>query len=317
MFLRQLPISTEELRHAALTRGAFGSPEFGVLTVTPGEQRGPETDAELWPAKLAEEYRQHDLQVLTSGKLLHVNEEETHRPDGSISVWRSYKFPRADENGRQLLGGISVEVTAELQCEAELRRYQAELEDANVRLSELASVDALTGLSNRRAFDERLRTSFRRARTASGPLCLLLLDVDHFKRHNDLYGHQHGDAVLRTLAKLLRQQLRADDAPVRYGGEEFAMVLQDTTENDALALAECLVQAVRLAHWPTAPVTISAGLSTLTPATKDSARLVTLADEALCAAKLAGRDRVVSYPQVYQQALASARESAIQDERMS
>ena len=268
------------------------------------------TDAELWPAELAKNYRQHDIEVLSSGKLK-VTEERTQNPDRSASVWRSFKFPCADGEGRVLLGGVSIEITEERRRESELRSYQAGLEAANRRLQELASIDALTGLENRRIFDQRLKTAFRDARHSGKPLCLLLLDVDDFKLHNDRFGHGHGDEVLRCLGACFQQEVRTGDTTARYGGEEFAILLSDTTEEEATMVAERVLKAVRKHDWPVSPVTISIGMSTLSPATPDTQRLLTLADEALYAAKRAGKDRVISYAEVYTQALASARQGAL------
>ncbi len=267
------------------------------------------TDEELWPADLAATFRRNDQEVLTTGTL-QIRHEETRNPDGSNSVWRSYKFPCTDAAGQSLIGGVSVDVTEELRREADLKRYQAELEAANHRLSELASLDALTGLANRRVFDEQLRLFFREARQTATPLCVLMLDVDRFKSHNDRFGHGHGDDVLRTLAQHLKQQLRAGDLLARYGGEEFILLLPQTDEENASKLAHRLAQSVRDFPWPVAPVTISIGVSTTTPATPDAHRLVTLADEALYEAKCTGRDRVVCYSAVLRRTLQSARESA-------
>lgn len=260
------------------------------------------TDADLWPAELAETYRRHDMQVLEAGQL-HVIEEETRNPDGSQSIWRSYKFPCPDADGQLLLGGIAVEVTAELRRELELRRYQAELEAANLKLNELASTDALTGLANRRILDERLRLDFSTARGKHCELAVLLVDIDDFKQRNDTFGHVHGDALLRQLSTLLRQSVRPSDLAARYGGEEFALVLPNTGPLEAVLVAERLLTAVRNETWPHGPLTVSIGVSSLSPATADTQRLLTLADEALYAAKRAGKDRVLSYQQVYEEAL--------------
>lgn len=261
------------------------------------------TDAELWSADLARVYERHDAAVLAAGEL-QVSEEETSNPDGSTSVWRSYKFPCTDADGRPLLGGVSLDVTQELRKESRLKQAQEELEAVNRRLRELASLDALTGLANRRTFDERLDESLSQARRGEERLCLLLLDVDDFKHHNDRFGHQHGDEVLRKLARTLGRQLRGSDLLARYGGEEFAILLPQTSEKNACSLAERLVKAVRLEHWPNSPVTVSIGLSTLCPATRDSQHLITRADEALYAAKRTGKDRVVPYSHIYDQVVA-------------
>ena len=266
------------------------------------------TDAELWPGDLALLYREHDLTALDSGGLV-VVDEQSHNPDHSTSTWRSYKFPCTGADGRTLLGGVSLDVTAEIAREAELHRSQTELEAANRQLRELASIDSLTGLANRRVLDEQLRVAFRKARRTGAPLCMLMLDVDHFKTHNDRFGHAHGDTVLRSLALCLRNHLRVGDLLARFGGEEFVVLLEDTEEAHALVLAHRLMDAIRSYPWPLAPVTVSIGLSTLNPATPDANRLLTLADEALYVAKCAGRNRTIAYTNVYAQALETARSS--------
>jgi diguanylate cyclase (GGDEF)-like protein/PAS domain S-box-containing protein len=265
------------------------------------------TDAELWPAHLAAIYRAHDLETLRSNDLCVVDEQTIGR-EGDLSTWRSFKFPCTETEGQALVGGISLDVTEELKREAELQRSRAELELANRQLRELASVDALTGLANRRSFDEQFRAAFRRARRTNAPLSLLMLDVDHFKLHNDRFGHAHGDEVLRILGQLLRAQVRAGDLVARYGGEEFIVLLAETEEAKACSLAHRLLEEIRQHSWPLAPVTASIGLSSIGPATPDTGRLLTLADEALYAAKCSGRDRVVPYSEVYANTLKQARE---------
>lgn len=282
---------------------------FAELFAVSREAMLHKTDHELWPAHLASAYRRHDQNVLRTAQL-HVTEEETCSAEGLASTWRSYKFPCPGSDGSNLLGGVSIDVTEEKERQAELRRYQLELEVANQHLSELASVDALTQLPNRRTFDDALRRAFRHARKNSLPLCLMMVDVDRFKSHNDRFGHAHGDEVLRTLAAHLRAQLRVDDLVARYGGEEFVILLPETDEENAVVLAKRLVDSVRELKWQRAPVTVSVGLSALNPATTDAKRLLSLADEALYAAKCSGRDRAISYTQILTETLASAREEA-------
>ncbi len=265
------------------------------------------SDGELWPPDIAATYRQHDLEVLRSGEL-RITQEQSKNPDGSVSFWRSYKFPCPDLNGRTFLGGFSVEISADLRRERELAHYRLELEDANRQLRKLASLDPLTGLANRRSFDEQSGAAFSRARRSGGQLSVLLLDVDNFKKHNDVFGHTHGDQVLRDLAQCLRTDLRDGDLLARYGGEEFCILLPETGEGGAALLAQRLLKTVRNFPWAMAPVTISIGISSLDAATPDMVRLVTLADEALYAAKHAGKDQAVRYSFVYQQVLHEARQ---------
>jgi diguanylate cyclase (GGDEF)-like protein/PAS domain S-box-containing protein len=251
------------------------------------------SDHDLFPSELAAVYRANDVEVLTSGTLRVVDETTVHE-DGKTSHWRSYKFPCPDQGGF-LLGGISLEITKDVELNVELHRSRAALESANLRLSELATTDALTGLPNRRAFDERLVAEFASARRSLRPLSVMLLDVDHFKQHNDRFGHDAGDDTLRQFAGLLRQAARAEDLVARYGGEEFVLLLPDTEEHQASELGERILRNLRDAVWPIEAITASGGVACITPTTPSQTHLVTLADHALYVAKRSGKDRVVTY----------------------
>jgi len=168
------------------------------------------------------------------------------------------------------------------------------------RLGDLAERDGLTGLRNRRAFDEQLLRVWQQSLRDRSSLAVLLIDIDHFKRYNDTYGHQAGDACLRHIAQIVQQFARRPlDVAARYGGEELAVVLYQVTSDHAAMVAEQLrasVEAARLEHRE-APirgqVTISVGVAWL-DATIDRApeEAVKLADQALYAAKLGGRNMV-------------------------
>jgi len=179
--------------------------------------------------------------------------------------------------------------------EAELQKYQAGLEAANAMLRELATTDPLTGLANRRMFDARLTAEFVQARRYERPLSVMLLDADNFKRRNDKYGHDEGDATLKQLARLLQHTVRESDLVVRYGGEEFVLLLPETDEEHALKLGERILSAVRAQKWPKEPMTVTCGVADLKSAEKDHLQVVTCADKALYAAKRAGKDRVLGY----------------------
>ncbi|MBA5637619.1 diguanylate cyclase [Duganella sp. LX20W] len=166
-------------------------------------------------------------------------------------------------------------------------------------LQAMAFADGLTGVANRRLFDDTLGAEFRRCGRSGEPLAMLMIDVDVFKRYNDHYGHQAGDECLKRVALALKQHLkRPYDLVARYGGEEFACLLPDTDEAGALAIAEELrlaIAALAIAHAdsPVAGhVTISVGVAALRPEPDgDSAALLRLADQALYRAKHEGRDR--------------------------
>jgi diguanylate cyclase (GGDEF)-like protein len=170
------------------------------------------------------------------------------------------------------------------------RRAQAE-----ERLEELATTDALTGLKNRRKFDDAIDAEWRRAERQKMPLALLLVDADHFKSYNDTYGHQAGDEVLIGIAICISDALRrAGDCAARYGGEEFAVLLPGLSGADALAVAEAI--RLKVLQWSGGPnaTTVSIGVAAMTPETSmERSELVRAADEALYAAKAGGRNRSV------------------------
>ncbi len=122
-----------------------------------------------------------------------------------------------------------------------------------------------------------------------------MLDVDNFKRHNDTFGHQHGDEVLRSLAACMQSELRPTDCIARYGGKEFAIVAPNTSLEGALRLANRLLQAVRAASVDDQKLTISIGICELSDEVADTTSLLSRADQALFLAKRQGKDRVVAW----------------------
>ena len=176
----------------------------------------------------------------------------------------------------------------------------AQLEDANRKLATLSITDGLTGLANRRHFDDMLRTEFARAMRSSLPLAVVMLDVDHFKKFNDRYGHQAGDACLIRVAQALAAGMRrASDVTARYGGEEFSIVLPNTSADEARHIGDALrraVEALHIVHAGAAAglVTISVGIAVQPQGgATDPDALMRLADAALYRAKYAGRNCVV------------------------
>lgn len=173
------------------------------------------------------------------------------------------------------------------------------LDAANQELTRLTSLDGLTGLSNRRHFDETLMREWRRAARYKRPLALALIDVDHFKLFNDTYGHLAGDECLKSVASALQAvSRRPSDLVARYGGEEFAFISPAASAEDAAALARTIcatLQAQARPHMrsPLGVLTASMGVATLVPGKDDSPdTLFRLADQALYEAKHKGRNRV-------------------------
>ncbi len=179
-------------------------------------------------------------------------------------------------------------------------RTHLELKRCRDLLENMALLDALTGISNRRRFDDFLDFAWRQSQRMAAPLSVILLDVDHFKAYNDHYGHQAGDECLRAVAQALNgAKRRATDLVARYGGEEFMAVLPSTEAEGALIIAETLRRAVEELKVPhahssaAAHVTVSLGIATVIPSdgTTPSA-LIQRADQGLYRAKSQGRNRV-------------------------
>ncbi|AUA34219.1 PleD family two-component system response regulator [Pseudomonas sp. SGAir0191] len=181
-----------------------------------------------------------------------------------------------------------------------LRVSQQQLLDSNLMLQRLMNSDGLTGLSNRRHFDEYLELEWRRAMREQQQLSLLMIDVDYFKAYNDTFGHLAGDEALRRVAEAIRGSCsRPSDLPARYGGEEFALVLPNTSPGGARLVAEKLRQSVLgLAIEHMAPsagshLTVSVGLATQVPPIGSHCRqLISAADKGLYQAKNGGRNQV-------------------------
>ncbi len=197
------------------------------------------------------------------------------------------------ERSEQIAGDIK-ESSLEI---VELRRN---LE--NVRRE--AHTDALTGIANRRSFDERLRLAFREAKEANDTVSLLMIDIDFFKKFNDSYGHQLGDRVLQLVARILKTSIKGRDMVARYGGEEFAVILPSTRLAGAATLGDQIREAVVTRHIiqkrtgeDLGTISLSVGVANLRSG--DSAEsLIKRADEALYTAKRNGRNRVVTEEQV-------------------
>jgi diguanylate cyclase (GGDEF)-like protein len=183
--------------------------------------------------------------------------------------------------------------------------YQAEalrekLEDANVKLREVANVDPLTQIYNRRFFEEFLKWNFDRASRYGTNLGCLMVDIDHFKRVNDEYGHLTGDRVLHGVAEILRNNLRSTDVIARYGGEEFVVMLPESTPHAVHFTAGKLHQAVSETSFPTdtgeISITVSIGHCTYNkvrfPEMRSPEELVDLADQHMYQAKKNNRNQI-------------------------
>ncbi len=180
-----------------------------------------------------------------------------------------------------------------------LRESQRKLADANIELQKLAALDGLTGIANRRRFDEAMKYEWQRGCREQRPLSLIMCDLDCFKAFNDIYGHPAGDLCLKKAAAVFTEHLkRPADLVARYGGEEFAIVLPETDAEGALQVAAACrahLETLAIAHSGSAGgiVTLSLGVATMVPTPDgEHAALVARADKALYAAKQGGRNRV-------------------------
>jgi two-component system cell cycle response regulator len=189
------------------------------------------------------------------------------------------------------------ELKARIKAGERIVRYQKMLKEQQALLEQLAREDKLTGLCNRRHFEERAQEECLRAQRYHHSLSFLMGDLDHFKQINDRYGHAYGDTVLKQVGQTLLLHCRTSDVVARYGGEEFACLLFETNSEDAERVAERLCAAVRELSFthPSGPfrVTISFGVASLSDQqTQDLAELLEEADKALYSAKHKGRNRV-------------------------
>lgn len=211
-------------------------------------------------------------------------------------MWRSI----LDADGRiATLQASSRDITERKDYERQLEETRRKLQynhesllEANARLAALASQDGLTGLKNRRAFEERLPDELARIKRTQQPVSLLLVDIDHFKAFNDSFGHPRGDEVLRAVARVLARSIRDTDVAVRYGGEEFAVILPNTDTAGAEMMGERLRDAIASSAWTERAITISVGAATAVSHLVAADALVELADRALYRSKQAGRNRV-------------------------
>ena len=234
------------------------------------------------------------LRLLSQGQDVHGVMYRMRTKDGVYKWLEANLRPCHDPLTGKIVGFVNVVRDIQKRKDAEEALHSAYQE-----LEALATVDGLTGIANRRRFDEVLNHEWRRAVRTGLPISLVLLDVDYFKSYNDLYGHVRGDSCLKQIAEAAQDVIgRPADLVARFGGEEFAIILPNTGSRGAADIAEQLRQAVehRALRHPANPpgvVTVSAGYATLTPTHGSKATvLIEAADNALYEAKRNGRNRV-------------------------
>jgi diguanylate cyclase (GGDEF)-like protein/PAS domain S-box-containing protein len=257
-------------------------------------------------------YSDHPLaKALSSGQPQSDLVVGFHGNDGEIKWIESNAVPLFHQGDRTPYAAVSTlsDVTDSREIDDQIQSYlvtlefqkeqlevaNARLEEANHQLQTLATTDAITGLRNHRAFQERLVEEIMRAERYKTPLSLILLDVDQFKAYNDSFGHPAGDEVLRRLADILRDHARTHDLAARYGGEEFILLTPHTDIAGAEIVAERCRHAIERVNWSIRPVTASFGVASMGYGIETGAELIACADHALYAAKAAGRNRVSTY----------------------
>ena len=242
---------------------------------------------DVLPSKIAERSRRGDQAVLGSSEPAETQNTMVDAGGESI-IYRSIKFTYRDAAGHRMLAGIAIDIIDQV------KREQA-LTEANRRLDQLATTDALTGIANRRAFEARgpieFSSSIRRKRTLS----VLLLDIDNFKRRNDQLGHAEGDEALQILARVLTRSARIADLPARVGGEEFAVLLPETDSSGASAAARRIQTLLAHEDAGPMPLTVSIGIACLHETMQSWDQLVAAADAAMYEAKRSGKDCIVAH----------------------
>lgn len=220
-------------------------------------------------------------------------------PDNNLRAENWCDMPRIGRR-RYLAADASpiVDSDGKLVAVVETLRDVTDEKRAQVALEQLATRDGLTGLANRRCFDDTLHAEWQRALRNHQPLSLLMVDVDNFKQYNDAYGHLGGDECLQRIAGAVSSEMRTNDLVARYGGEEFAVILPNQSLKGAAIVAErirCRVEQLRLPNLGSKQhvVTVSIGAATALAAPEtDPSQLVATADSALYRAKHMGRNRI-------------------------
>lgn len=294
----QWNLKTDEMEVSDSLREIFARdiPSFG-------SQRGTLLPVESW-----EQILKAKDEVVKTGSGFDLELQVNH--GNSSTIWVNAKGEALRDKNGEIVGlqGSMQDITrrkrAELDLEQARRNHLQQLEfqvaertaalvAANHELERLGWIDALTGLQNRRSADERLRQEFLRLKRSGSPYSVLFIDIDHFKKINDTFGHETGDAVIRQIASMLAGSLRETDFVARYGGEEFLAILSHTTAEGAMTIAEKIRGTVAAEPFPMSrQVTISIGVTMALGEDKNEEEAVRRADAALYQAKDAGRNLV-------------------------
>jgi len=271
----------------------------GCFSVTGYTSEEYETDPILWIMMVYEKDRDAVIaqaNMVLSGKTVQPLEHRIIHKDGSVRWVRNTPVPRYEHNRLVAYDGLIADVTERKQAEELIINQKSELETVsreNARLYEEAKAlslrDSLTGCGNRRYMEIMLEKIFAESKRYGRHLSAIMLDIDYFKKYNDTYGHIAGDNLLIRLAAIVSQEIRDTDLVIRYGGEEFLILLPETELQSALEVAERIRKDVEAKG----DITVSLGVSTYVKEMQNKEALISSADEALYQAKGAGRNRVV------------------------
>lgn len=267
--------------------------QFGVSSQ---EKLIGKCDADLYPKAFADVCIQDEQQIMKTGVPVIVRIEQATNAKGEVITFSTCKYPLYDQSGK-IIGtwGISHDVTQLVQTQEELVRV-------NAKLVALSLMDDLSGLYNRRHFDSILKITIdlytrRRLGGLKADFCLVYLDIDHFKQINDTYGHIIGDSVIRYLGGQLTSYTRSSDYAFRYGGNEYALILQDNDLKSGKIIGERLRELIEknppIIEGTRIPMTISLGIVEFQDE-KTNNELVCKADKRLYQAKSEGRNRLCS-----------------------
>lgn len=259
------------------------------------------SDLDYYPEPFVRKTIQDEQEIMRTGQPIIGIVEKWDRDNGT-SIWFSAsKYPLYNDLG-QIVGtwGTSRDITELKATELQLERVNARLEQANAKLLELAVIDELSALYNRRNFDDILLKTFKiyqrqRDRGLPADFCLLILDIDDFKMINDTFGHLDGDTAIKYIANLLTAHARASDTVFRYGGDEYALIMPDTNHAGGVELAERLRTIIE--HNPLhlgdnlVNMTVSVGISTYGSHTEPK-QMILEADNNLYECKHEGKNRV-------------------------
>jgi diguanylate cyclase (GGDEF)-like protein/PAS domain S-box-containing protein len=273
----------------AFAQLVLGMSDHEVTGATFNDMKG------IVPDDLIESYMARDAELFDRPGV-QVYESQVPCPDGTRRDFLFNRAPVIDDQGRVTgVVGVMVDITRHKAADREREQLIEDLRRANDKLERLSITDALTGLSNRGHINRRLDEEIRKADRYGTGFSIIMFDLDHFKLINDSHGHQVGDLVLQTVARVLRENIRDIDLAGRFGGEEFILLLPSTDREGALLIAERIRRSIAAIQWAKLnPITISGGVAEYRG--ESAAELFKTVDELLYTAKASGRNRIESAP---------------------